>query len=105
MKVTIDATRFKSVAKEYGYSLKALSQKIGYSDTYLSNCALAGEMEERVVNAIELLAGIPRGKFLDNKNYIPKEEMTDDELRLYSVINKACYDTFVGALKKWGGIL
>lgn len=105
MREKIDGQKFKNVAREYGYTLKNLSTKIGYSEGYLSNCVVAGELEERVINLIENIAGIPRNKILDNKSFIPKEEMTDEELRLYSVINKACYDAFIGALKKWGGIL
>ena len=101
MKIAIDGNALRKAIEQTGNTLSSASRKLGYSASYLSVVIANEEIEERVVVLLKGLLGI------DINQITPREsiEFTDEEWRLYKVINKACYDAFSGALKKWGGLV
>ena len=100
MKIKIDGNALRKAIEHSGNTLSSASKKLGYSPSYLYYVISQGEMEERVAMSFKTVLGIDVNQVAPKESY----DFTPEEWRLYKVINKACYDAFSGALKKWGGL-
>lgn len=106
MKVKINSDALKKEIARTGRTIAEASQAIGYSAGALYRISSVGEMEERVVNLLESI-GVKKSAYVFDERprdmFYNCEDFTEEDKKLYKVVNKAVYDALSGVFKKYMG--